>query len=459
MRKLMILTAATLLVAAVPLGPRGVQSSGQSTVTTGEPNGADLARKVAKLVDQDEERLLKIFKHIHEHPELSFQEVKTAALVAKELKELGYEVHTGIGKTGVVGVLTNGPGPVVMFRGDMDALPIREATGLPFASKATSAPVGGGSGFVPVMHACGHDAHTTFLIGVAKVMMELKGQWSGTLILVAQPAEETGAGANAMVKDGLYDKVPRPDVLCASHVIPLDPAGTASVKAGRRMAGADLIDVTIYGVGGHGSAPQYSKDPVVMGAMAVLGYQTLISRTIDPQEPAVITVGAFQAGDSHNVIPDSASLKLNLRWFDAKVRDQMVEGIKRITDGIASAANMPQDRMPKYNMRSTVGPVVNDDEAARRAEPALRLALGKDKVLPGPPPVMGSEDFQNLAVDPKTRVLFIWLGCSVPDVHANMKKGLLPAPNHNPRFQVELPTIAAGTKANAMVLLEFLKKQ
>jgi amidohydrolase len=459
MRKLTTLAAATLLVVVVPLGRLAIQSPGQGTLSAGEPTDADLAKKVAKLVDQDEERLLKIFKHLHEHPELSFQEVKTAALVAKELKELGYEVHTGIGKTGVAGVLKNGPGPVVMFRGDMDALPIREATGLPFASKATSAPVGGGSGFVPVMHACGHDAHTTFLIGVAKVLMEMKGQWSGTLVLVGQPAEEIGDGANAMVKAGLYEKVPRPDVLCASHVIPLDPAGTASVKAGRRMAGADLIDVTIYGVGGHGSAPQNAKDPVVMGAMAVLGYQTLISRSIDPQEPAVITVGAFQAGETHNVIPDSATLKLNLRWFDAKVRDQMVEGIKRITDGIASAANMSKDRMPRYFMRSTVGPVVNDDEAARRAEPALRLALGKDKVVPGPPPVMGSEDFQNLAIDPKTKILFIWLGCSVAEVHANMKKGLLPAANHNPRFVVELPTIAAGTKANAMVLLEFLKKQ
>jgi amidohydrolase len=417
-----------------------------------------LGKKVAKLVDEDEDRLVKFFKHLHANPELAFQETKTAALVAKELKNLGYETHTGIGKTGVVGVLKNGPGPVVMFRGDMDALPVREATGLPWASKATAPAEGGG--FVPVMHACGHDAHVTFLVGVAKVMQELKGEWSGTLVLVAQPAEEVGLGANAMVKDGLYDKVPKPDVLVASHVIPLYPAGAASAKAGRRMAGTDLIDVTIYGVGGHGSAPQLAKDPVVMGSMAVLGYQTLISRRVDPQEPSVITVGAFQAGNVNNVIPDSATLKLNLRWFDPKVREQMVEGIKRITDGIATAADVPKGRMPRYVMKGHAGPVVNDEEASRRAETALKWALGKDKVLPGLPPVMGSEDFQNLAAPhPATKILLVWIGCGPADVLQAMKKGVMPAANHNPKFKVELPAIAAGTKADAMVVLEFLKKK
>jgi amidohydrolase len=425
-----------------------------ATLSAGEPTEADVAKKV----DQDEERLIKIFKHLHANPELAFQELKTAALVAKEFKELGYETHTGIGKTGVVGVLKNGPGPTVMFRGDMDALPVREATGLPWASKATAPTERGG--FVPVMHACGHDAHVTFLLGVAKVMKELKGEWSGTLVLVAQPAEEVGRGANAMVEGGLYDKAPEPDVLVASHVIPLYPAGAASAKAGRRMAGTDQMDVTIYGVGGHGSAPQFAKDPVVMGSMAVLGYQTLISRTVDPQEPSVITVGAFQAGEVNNVIPDSATLKVNLRWFDPKVREQMIQGIKRITDGIAAAADVPKDRMPKYVMKGHAGPVVNDEEASRRAEAALKRTLGRDKVLLGLPPVMGSEDFQNLAgPHPKTKILFVWIGCGPADVLQAIKKGVMPAANHNPKFMVELPAIAAGTKANAGILLEFLKKK
>jgi len=426
-------------------------------LAAGKPGNADLDKKVAKLVDQDEERLVKIFKHIHANPELAFREEKTAALIAKEFKDLGYETHTGVGKTGVVGVLKNGPGPVVMFRGDMDALPVREATGLPWASKATAPAEGGG--WVPVMHACGHDAHVTYLVGVAKVMKQLKGEWSGTLVLVAQPAEEVGLGAKAMVKDGLYDKVPKADILVASHVIPFYPAGAVSAKAGTRMAGTDQMDVIIYGVGGHGSAPQYAKDPVVMGSMAVLGYQTLISRTVDPQAPAVITVGAFQAGEVNNVIPDSATLKLNLRWFDPKVREQMIEGIKRITDGIAAAADVPKDRMPKYILKGHAGPVVNDEEVSRQAAAALKRALGQDKVLPGLPPVMGSEDFQNLAAPhPTTKILLVWVGCGPADVLQAMKKGVMPAANHNPKFKVELPAIAAGTRANAGVLLEFLKK-
>src|SRR3954447_14891706 len=294
--------------------------------------------KVIELVDRDEDRLIRVFRHLHANPELGFQEVKTAALVAKEFKDLGYEVHTGIGKTGVVGILKNGPGPVVMFRGDMDGLPVRESTGLGYASKATAATEGGGS--TPVAHACGHDAHVTFLLGVAKVMSELKGEWSGTLVLVAQPAEELILGARAMVADGLYDdgKVPEPDYLVSSHVFPVHAAGTAAVRGGRRLAGTDQIDVTIHGIGGHGSQPENARDPVVMGAMAVLGYQTIVSRAVDPQEPSVITVGAFQAGDSNNTIPDSVTLKVNLRWYSPEVRGQMIEGIRRITDAIAMAA-------------------------------------------------------------------------------------------------------------------------
>jgi len=458
MRNLAVLASAALLAAGVAVGRVGMPKPDPPTLSAGEPAEADLAKKVAKAVAQDEEHLVEIFKHIHANPELAFREEKTAALVARKFKELGYETHTGIGKTGVVGVLKNGPGPTVMFRGDMDALPVREATGLPWASKATAPSERGG--FVPVMHACGHDAHVVFLLGVAKVMKELKGEWSGTLVLVAQPAEEVGTGADAMVKGGLYDKVPEPDVLVASHVIPLYPAGAASAKAGRRMAGTDQMDVIIYGVGGHGSAPQFAKDPVVMGSMAVLGYQTLISRTVDPQEPAVITVGAFQAGEVNNVIPDSATLKLNLRWFDPKVREQMVEGIKRITDGIASAADVPKDRMPKYVMKGSAGPVVNDKEASRQAETALERALGKDNVLPGLPPVMGSEDFQKLAAPhPTTKILLVWIGCGPANVLQAMKKGEMPAANHNPKFKVELPAIAAGTRANAGILLEFLQKR
>jgi hippurate hydrolase len=422
-----------------------------------QPSAEDPAGRVAGLVDADEERLVKTFKHLHANPELGFHEVKTAELVAREFKELGYEVYTGIGKTGVVGVLKNGAGPVVMFRGDMDGLPVKEETGLDYASHATAATDGGGA--TPVAHACGHDAHVTFLLGVAKVMNELKADWSGTLVLVAQPAEELIEGARAMVDDGLYEKVPAPDYLVSSHVFPVHPAGSAAVRAGRRMAGTDQLDVTIYGVGGHGSQPESAKDPVVMGAMAILGYQTIVSRGIDPQQPAVITVGAFQGGDTNNVIPDSVTLKVNLRWYDEKVRQQMVEGIRRITDSIASAAAMPADRAPKYLMKGSAGPVVNDEEMVRRAEPVLRGVLGEDKVVTGFAPVMGSEDFHVLASPhPATKILWIEIGCGPADVAENMKKGVRPAANHNPKFKVELPAIAAGTKADAAVLLDLLKK-
>jgi hippurate hydrolase len=419
---------------------------------------AEVAKKVARLVDQDEPRLLELFKHLHANPELGFQEVKTAAVVAKEFQSLGYETHAGIGKTGVVGILKNGPGPVIMFRSDMDALPVLEETGLPYASRATGA--GDSGSLVPVMHACGHDAHVCFLVGVAKVMKELKGEWSGTLVLIAQPAEELIEGARAMVNGGLYEKAPKPDVLIASHVTPLQPAGAASVKAGRRNAGCDQIDVVITGVGGHGSAPHRAKDPITMGAMAIVGYQALVGQSIDAQEPSVLTVGSFQAGNANNVIPETATLKVNIRWFEPSVREQLIEGIKRVTDAIAIAADVPKDRMPKYIMKGSSGPVICDEEAVRRAEPALVLALGESNVLPGLPTQMGSEDFQELASPhPTTKILHVRIGCGPADVVEAIKKGNRPAANHNSKFKVELPAIAAGTKADIMVLMEFLKKK
>jgi len=425
--------------------------------TAAEQSEAALAAKVRELVDRDEKRLTEIFLDLHQHPELGFQEVRTASLVAKEFQALGYETHTGIGKTGVVGILKNGPGPVIMFRSDMDALPVLEESGLPYASRATGTSASGS--LTPVMHACGHDAHVVFLIGVAKIMKELKSEWSGTLVLIAQPAEELIEGARAMVQGGLYDKAPAPDVLIASHVTPQHATGTASVKAGRRNAGTDQIDVLITGVGGHGSAPQSAKDPITMGALAIVAYQALVGQSIDPQEPSVLTVGSFQAGNANNVIPDTATLKVNIRWFEPKVREKLISGIKRVTDAIAVAADVPPEKMPKYIMKGSAGPLINDEEAVKRAEPAIRLALGEENAVPGLPTAMGSEDFQDLASPhPTTKILHVRIGCGPVDVVEQIKKGNSPPPGHNSKFKCELPTIAAGTKADAMVLLEFLKK-
>ena len=277
-----------------------------------------LAQKnsVDEIVAADEPRLIEIFKKLHANPELSMQETKTAALVAKELKALGFEVQTGIGKTGVVGVMKNGPGPVIMFRADMDALPVKEETGLPYASNKSGKTLDGiDSG---IMHACGHDAHVTWLIGTAKVMAQLKAQWSGTLIMVGQPAAEAFNGAATMVAEGLYPKVPAPSVVFASHTNPVWPAGSVGMGQGRRMAGADQLNVTIKGIGGHGSTPHASKDPIVMSAQAIMAYQTIVSRRIDQTEPVVLTVGAIQAGTVNNIIPDEAQLKLSLRWYTGR---------------------------------------------------------------------------------------------------------------------------------------------
>lgn len=442
-----------ILIVVLSLGP----ISRSASIGAEDQTSAKLAAKVKELVQRNEPRLTEIFLDLHQHPELGFREVRTASIIAKEFQNLGYETHTGIGQTGVVGILKNGAGPVVMFRGDMDALPVLEETGLAYASRATDTSASGS--LTPVMHACGHDAHVVFLIGVAKIMKELKDSWSGTLVLIAQPAEELIAGARAMVQGGLYDKAPRPDVLIASHVGSNLPAGTASVTAGRRNAGTDQIDVVITGVGGHGSAPQNATDPITIGALALVGYQTLVSQSIDPQEPSVLTVGSFQAGNANNVIPDEATLKVNIRWFKPEVREKLIAGIKRVTDAAAMAAGVSPDKMPRYIMKGTAGPLINDEEAVRRAEPAIRLALGEEKSLPALAVSMGSEDFQDLASPhPTTKILYVRIGCGPVDLEEQKKRGTPPAPGHNSKFKVELPALAAGTKADALILLEFLKK-
>jgi amidohydrolase len=387
------------------------------------------------------------------------QETETAAVLAKELKANGYEVQTGIGKTGVVGVMKNGPGPVILFRGDMDALPVKEESGLPYASTKTGTTLDGIKS--SVTHACGHDAHVTWLIGVAKVMAEQKANWSGTLILLGQPAEEAYNGAEGMVKDGLYSKIPEPSVIFASHTNPIWPAGSVGLGEGRRMAGAEGLTVTIKGVGGHGSAPHASKDPVVMAAQAIMAYQTIVSRRIDQTEPVVLTVGSINAGTVGNIIPDSATMNLSIRWYNKSARDQIIAAIKQVTDSIAVGNGMTSDRMPEYKSTSSITPVINDASLTAQVRPALQNALGKDNVYPGMPMQMGSEDFQMLGDSIKdVKILHMEVGVAKPEVLEGFtKNGTMPAyMNHHPKFQVELPAIATGVKANSAVLLELLKK-
>lgn len=419
----------------------------------------DLKERIDTLVQQDEAHLIEVFKHLHANPELAFQEKATAAMVAKALQEQGFEVKTAIGTTGVVGILRNGPGPVVMYRADMDALPIKEATGLPYQSSKVTPWLNNPA--QPVMHACGHDAHTTWLMAVAKVMAGLKDQWSGTLVLVAQPAEELLEGATAMVNGGLYDFAPRPDVLVAAHVFPVFPAGSVALRDGPRLAGTDQIDVELPGIGGHGSSPHVTKDPVVMGAMAVLGYQTVISRMVDQSKPAVLTVGAFQSGVNNNIIPVSATLKLNLRWYDEQVRNRLIAGIKSVTSGVLLMNDMPADYVAKYTMKGYSTPVFNGKAQTELAQAALARQLGADKVLPGGPAIMGSEDFHMLANPyPDTKVLFVEVGSGKPDAYKNLieKKQMPAGMNHSPEFVVELPAITTGARAVTSTLIAFFNQ-
>ncbi len=434
----------TLLIAAAGSAPTRAQSQA-------------LIDKVKTVIDADAPRLEATFKDLHANPELGFTETRTAGIVAAELRKLGYTVTTGIGRTGVVGVLKNGPGPTLWFRADMDANGgVREATGLPWAATKPQALADGSE--VDVMHACGHDAHVTWLLGLASAMTKLKAEWSGTLVVYAQPAEEAGLGAQAMVDDGLWTRgLPKPDFALGSHTAPA-PVGMVSNTAGVRMAGVDQLDVTFRGVGGHGSAPEMAIDPVVMAAQAVLAYQTIVSRTIDPQTPAVLTVGAIRAGRDNNVIPESAMLLLNLRWLTPEVRELMLRRIDEINNGIAVAAGVPADRMPTRKMKGYSGPLVNDAALVERLRPGLTALLGDGKVVANFPTVMGSEDFQEAFAPLKTPYVFLLIGVAPPErVAAAQKLGrLFPYSNHNPDFFVDLPAVALGAKVNTVAALALL---
>lgn len=419
---------------------------------------SELVAKITDLVDADGERLVALFKDLHQHPELAYTEIRTAGIVAKELKKLGIEVTEGIGKTGVVGVLKNGSGPTVWFRADMDCNSVKEATGLPYAAVGKQKLPDGSE--ADAMHACGHDAHVTWLLGLAKTMVALKSEWSGTLVLCFQPAEEVGTGAKTMVAEGLWEKgFPKPDFALGSHTAP-GPTGYVVAAPGVRMAGVDQLDVTFFGVGGHGSTPEVTIDPVVMAAQAVLSYQTIISRNVDPQEAAVLTVGSIEAGRDNNVIPASAILKLNLRWFSPAVRERMVKRIGEISQGVAIAAGVSTDKMPKITMKGNSGPLVNDKELTARLTPSLEALVGKGKVVSGFPSVMGSEDFPDLFDTLKgVPYTFMLIGVAPPEVYAKAKAEGKPVPysNHNPDFFVDLNAIPLGAKVNAVAAFALLQ--
>ena len=427
------------------------------------PLDSDRAATVQQIIDKAAPSLLAAYKDLHRNPELAFMEVRTANILATHLKSLGFEVKTGIGKTGVVGVLRNGPGPVVMYRADMDANAVEEATGLEYASRVRVKRSDGIE--VPVGHMCGHDAHVVWLMGVASAVAALKNSWSGTLVLVGQPAEETIQGAAAMVDDGLYKRhgVPVPDFLLALHTAPI-PTGTIASVGGLRQAGTDQLDVTFRGVGVHGSTPQLGKDPVVMAASAIMQYQTIVSRIVDPLETAVLTVGSVQAGADNNVIPESALLKLNLRYFNPAVREQMLGSIKAINDGIALSNGMPADKMPIITMKGGSGPLVNDQGTIDRLNRMFMIAarIGESALIKSLPKVTGSEDAHMLVRDYKTtKIGYVLVGTAEPELFAAAQKRGLAVPffNHNPAYKVDEAAIAFGVKIGTLATLEMLGRR
>jgi amidohydrolase len=386
-----------------------------------------------------------LYKDVHSHPELSMQETRTGRIAADGLRTVGYEVTTGIGKTGVVGLLRNGDGPTVMLRADMDALPVQEATGLPYASSVTSTDRTGAT--VPVSHMCGHDMHVAWLVGATKLLADARTTWRGTLMAVFQPAEETAEGAQAMIEDGLFTRFSKPDVILGQHVM-VGPAGTVAGRAGAITSAADSLQIRLFGRGAHGSMPQASIDPVVMAAATVIRLQTIVSREVAAAEAAVVTVGALQAGTKENVIPDEAIIKLNVRTFDAGVRTRVRAAIERIVNAEAEASGAP--RKPEITTLDHYPLNMNDAVATSRVVEAFREHFGTERVREtGPAPA--SEDFGSFGSQWHVPSVFWFVGGTAPDVYAKAKAANrlneLPV-NHSPKFAPLIhPTLRTGVEA------------
>lgn len=420
---------------------------------------AALDQKIAAYVDQSYNKLFALYEDLHTNPELSFGEKNTAAKIAAQLKSLGYQVTEHFGGNGVVAVLKNGAGPCVMVRTDLDALPIVEQTGLPYASKVRTKNENGEE--VGVMHACGHDVHMTVFTGVAQTLVQFKANWKGTVVLIGQPAEEKSGGAIAMLQEGLYEKFPRPDYGVALHVNATMPAGKVGYTPGGIMANVDAVDITIRGVGGHGAIPQSTKDPIVLAAQTVVALQTIVSREISPMEPAVVTVGSIHGGTQYNIIPDEVKLQLTLRSYSDDVREQTLAAIRRITKGLAEAAGMPQDRMPVIKVREPYTPVNNNDTTlTNRLAKAFVRAIGTENVLAAPASMVG-EDFSRYSrVEPKIPTCMYWLGAVDPKkIEESKENGTLLPPLHSANFApLPEPAIKTGVKTMTAAVLELLGK-
>lgn len=419
------------------------------------------AQDVSKAIEIDMPSLMELYRDLHANPELSFQEFRTSAKLAAEAKRLGFTVTEKVGQTGVVAVLKHGPGPVVMLRADMDGLPVIEQTGLPYASKVKGVSKSGLE--TGVMHACGHDTHMTAWVGTARQMVANKDKWSGTLVMILQPAEEIGSGARAMLADGLYTRFPKPKYVIGFHDAAQFPAGVIGYSSGFALANVDSVDIKVKGVGGHGAYPQTTKDPIVLASRIVGSLQTLVSREVDPQDAAVVTVGSIHGGAKHNIISDEVTMLLTVRSYSDETRKLLLDGIKRIAKGEAIAAGMPEDKMPEIKIADNefTPATYNTPELTARMAALFKERFGDKRVI-STPPVMGGEDFSEFYRADKANVesLIFWVG-GVPQAQYDeaMKSGKALPSLHSPFWAPDADKVIS-TAAEAMTLaaMDLMKK-
>ena len=418
-----------------------------------------LADELAVAVESDyEQHLGTLFEYFHRNPELSSMETKTAARLAQELRSAGFEVTEGVGGTGVVAILKNGPGPLVMMRADMDGLPVPEKSGLAYASVATQVYWDGNE--VPVMHACGHDVHMTSLVGTARMMAATMDTWSGTLMLVGQPAEERVGGAKSMMQDGIWDRFGQPDYALAFHVSSGIPTGKLVAVVGSPMSGADTVDIIIHGVGAHGASPHRGVDPVVLGSQIVLALQTVVSRELAPREAGVITVGSFHAGTKHNIISDKAHLQLTVRNDNFESREVLLAGIKRIAENMGRVAGLPDDLLPEVIVSDeSVPPTINDTQLTQRLRSVWSNTLGEDIFFEAKRQGMGAEDFPYFTVDPYIPSTYFAVGGTTQaDFDVEKAGGTAVPSHHSPLFKVKgEESVRLGVEATVYALRDLLQ--
>ena len=413
---------------------------------------------ISQLINQKIGEVEKTYYYLHQNPELSFLEKNTSVFIAKQLRSWGFEVVENVGGYGVVGVLKNGVGPTVMLRTDMDALPVKEETGLSYACNKTTIDINGKT--VPVMHACGHDIHMSVFLGTAQVLTGIKEKWRGTLLMIAQPAEERSGGAKAMLKDGLFTKFPRPEFALALHTNATMQTGKVGVISGYAMANVDMVDITVFGKGGHGAYPHTTIDPVVLASRMILDFQTIVSRQISPLEPAVLTVGSIHGGTKGNVIPDEVKLELTLRSYSDEVRNKLIDNIIEVSKGIAMSAGLEEDLYPQVTVLDESTPsLYNDPQLTERMTQIFRKVLGSGNVESVTASMVG-EDFGRYGrVNPPLPIMIFWLGTIGEQKikQARQNKSVLPS-LHSGKFAPEpKTTLITGMTAMCHAVLELMQ--